>query len=713
MKRIILFFAVVLPLMIPAAGAAEPAKKRIVVVSSYHREYRWSAETNEGLCAALLKFGYFDSREQAAEYTKNDAVETSKMVLKKLWLDAKRKGGKNELAAATVAITKQINGFKPDLILLGDDDAVEYVGSRFLDTAIPVVFWGVNNTPVKYGLVDSEAKPGHNVTGVYQLGYKIESLRLLKAVVPGIKTFAILSDDTSAGRNHVKALDYLDRQGELPMKLIASVSTDYFEQFKNKALELQGKVDAFYVAQYSGLKDKAGHYVTTTEVARWYLTHIRIPETTQGQFVKDGMLCAAYDAGYNQGFEAAAIAHDILSKGANPATYPPRVPGRGPLMVNRQRARMLGLTLTPAMGIEEYFEKAEALETAAPIAGKKRIVVVSSYHKGYLWSQETSEGLCAALRKFGYLDNQGQIDEFNQKDNVETAKAVIKRLWLDAKRKSANAEKDENSLRIYTIAKAFRPDLIFLGDDDAAEYIGRKFLDTEIPIVFWGVNSTPLKYGLVETMENPGHNVTGVYQTGYYLESLELLNKIAPQVKTIAVLSDNTPTGRAHYKEIEYLAKKGILPFRLVESVSTDQYEQWKEKALELQKKVDAFFVAQFSDLKGKNGKYVSNEEVVRWYLDHITIPETTRGHFVKLGLLCSTYDSGYNQGYEAVVIANDILANKANPATYPPRVPKRGPNMVNVKRARLLGLKLTKDMGIEEYIDSAPPPNERIDGKK
>ncbi len=42
--------------------------------------------------------------------------------------------------------------------------------------------------------------------------------------------------------------------------------------------------------------------------------------------------------------------------------YPAVTPNRGPLLVNRQRAQMLGITLTPGMGIEEYIDKAGALK---------------------------------------------------------------------------------------------------------------------------------------------------------------------------------------------------------------------------------------------------------------------------------------------------------------------------------------------------------------
>ncbi len=348
-------------LVLTSSGYGAPRqalkKKRIAVVSSYHREYLWTQETNEGLCEALLTLGYFDNREQIAEYTKNDRVETAKVILKKLWMDSKRKKSKDEKAQMTQRVSKAINQFRPDLILLGDDNAARYIGNQFLGSAMPIVFWGVNNTPVKYGLVESIKRPGHNVTGVYQTGYYAESLELLKAIAPGVKTFGILADASTSGRSHKKKVEYLARAGRLPLRLVETVSTDNFDTWKQKALELQKKVDAFFVAQYSGLKDGAGNHVSAEQVADWYVTHINIPEAAvQGQFVKQGMLCSADDSGYNQGYEAVVIAHDILAKGAQPATYPARTPKRGALMVNRQRAKSLGIALTEEMGIERFVE---------------------------------------------------------------------------------------------------------------------------------------------------------------------------------------------------------------------------------------------------------------------------------------------------------------------------------------------------------------------
>ena len=59
----------------------------------------------------------------------------------------------------------EIRAFKPDVVLLGDDNAAKHIGAQLLDSSTPVVFWGINGLPLKYGLVDSLDAPGRNVTG--------------------------------------------------------------------------------------------------------------------------------------------------------------------------------------------------------------------------------------------------------------------------------------------------------------------------------------------------------------------------------------------------------------------------------------------------------------------------------------------------------------------------------------------------------------------
>ena len=154
-----------------SSGGAEEHKVRLLVVDSYHREYLWSKTTQTGLSSAMLHYGYLDNQQQADELAKHDYIESSRAIVRKEWMDTKRKDATNEIAESTARISKIIGQFKPDLLLLGDDNAANYIGNQFLDTEVPIIFWGLNNWPVKYGLLDSMEKPGHNVTGVWHSGY--------------------------------------------------------------------------------------------------------------------------------------------------------------------------------------------------------------------------------------------------------------------------------------------------------------------------------------------------------------------------------------------------------------------------------------------------------------------------------------------------------------------------------------------------------------
>lgn len=346
----------------PVVSAAA-AKKRLFIVSSYHKGYLWSQETQQGLSESMLHYGYLDNHWQSAALAENDYVESTKAVIQKDWMDTKRKHSLHDIGLATQRIMQAIHVFRPDLVLLGDDNAAHYIGNQLLDTATPVVFWGINGLPLKYGLVRSMDSPGHNVTGVWQAGYHKESLELLHALVPEARTFAILACDSESTRPNIKQLRALARSGKLPLQLVDVVATNSFTEFKQRTLELAEKVDAFFVLNHDTMRDDQNNHVDMLTVGKWYLEHIRKPEAShEGQFVREGMLLAANASGYNQAYRAFEMAYDILEQGLNPGRMRTIAPPRGALMVNRQRALMLGLALDDKMAlIEEIIDHALAL----------------------------------------------------------------------------------------------------------------------------------------------------------------------------------------------------------------------------------------------------------------------------------------------------------------------------------------------------------------
>ncbi|MBF0628407.1 MAG: hypothetical protein HQL91_09305 [Magnetococcales bacterium] len=340
-------------------------RKRLFVVSSYHREYLWSQETQRGVCDALLKFGYLDTPEQAARFSREDFVESSRAVIQKVWMDTKRKSSQSDLARSSARILEEARRFQPDLILLGDDNAANYIGTQFLDTRIPVVFWGVNVWPLKYGLLDTIERPGHNVTGVYQPGYMREGLAFLVKLAPQVKTLGVLADESETSLSKVKELHRQAEAGQLPVRIVATVVTNDEAAWKAGALDLAKQADAIYLTNHNTIRDASGQSIDQLRLGAWYLRHVRKPDIGDAkQFVQEGVLCAADDSGYKQGYEAVRMADRILAHGADPATMAPVAPERGALILNRERARMLGIdpALISAPWVEETIERAEALK---------------------------------------------------------------------------------------------------------------------------------------------------------------------------------------------------------------------------------------------------------------------------------------------------------------------------------------------------------------
>ena len=363
----------VMPLLIFIAGmissigsvSAAGMQKRILVVSSYHREYLWSQDTNAGVVSALLELGYLENVAQGETFSRDGLLHTPKLILKKLWMDTKRKRGKSQIKQTVASIIKAIDSFKPDLVLLGDDNATNYIGNHYVDTDLPLVFWGVNGNPMKYGLLDSIEKPGHNVTGVYQAGYLKEGLHTLLKIMPEIKSIAILTDDSPTGRANAKNLARLDWSGQAPIEIIEMAVTNSYEEWQQKALELQHKADAFSLLNHNTLKDKDGRSIDQMEAGAWYLNNIKKPDLghIKGSVI-EGLLCAVDDSGFKQGYEAVKIAHRILAGQEDPANIAVYAPEPGNFIVNMERARMLGLEEKFASSplVDERIETAMALD---------------------------------------------------------------------------------------------------------------------------------------------------------------------------------------------------------------------------------------------------------------------------------------------------------------------------------------------------------------
>ena len=110
-------------------------------------------------------------------------------------MDTKRQSKSAYSKKADQAWAK-IQQTQPQLVVLGDDNALKFLGPKLLDGNIPVVYLGINNNPNDY------VPAGHNLTGVLERPLFDFNFDLIgKLVRPQPKKILVLFDHGTTSRS--------------------------------------------------------------------------------------------------------------------------------------------------------------------------------------------------------------------------------------------------------------------------------------------------------------------------------------------------------------------------------------------------------------------------------------------------------------------------------------------------------------------------------
>jgi putative ABC transport system substrate-binding protein len=314
----------------------------------------------------------------------------------------------------------------------------------------------------------------------------------------------------------------------------------------------------------------------------------------------------------------------------------------------------------------------------------KTAVALFSYHPGFWAVKDENKGLIQGLEELGYVEGQ----------NI-----VIHRLYMDTKRANKSVEAQEAAAdALLDKIQGIRPDILFVYDDDALRHIGGKLLDTDLPIVFAGVNLLPTRpdyawkkggsfTALADSLERPGHNITGVQEKILFKAGFQLLHRILPQAKTALFLSDNCLAGTEF---IRTAGGEGALdnPYiTVVKKVYTDSFETLKELILDYQDKVDCIVLFLPWTMEDKDGKHVPQDQVVRWMLQNNKRPGIAfLDILAEEGYLCGVVVDMVKQGIYSGILGGRIL-NGEHPAIMPILDPVANRIMINLARAEQLGI--------------------------
>jgi putative ABC transport system substrate-binding protein len=208
---------------------------------------------------------------------------------------------------------------------------------------IPIVIV-VADDPVRAGLVNSLAKPGGNVTGLFNLAADLvpKHFEMLRAVVPNLARVALLVNPANTAhaaiRNNAIAAA---RQWSIDVLVVEAASAaDIARAFEKvsagRAQAIVIVLDPLFIQQVRDIADRA--------TRRKLPAIFAIREFAEA----GGLLSYGWDQSDIYGRAAGYV--DRIFKGAKPADLPVQQPTTLELVVNAKSAQALGLTVPASLG---------------------------------------------------------------------------------------------------------------------------------------------------------------------------------------------------------------------------------------------------------------------------------------------------------------------------------------------------------------------------
>ena len=223
----------------------------------------------------------------------------------------------------------------PDVILVSGSPAVPPMLQA--TQTIPIVFVIVVD-PVGEGFVNSLARPGGNATGFMTFEYSLcgKWLELLKQIAPSVTRTAVLRDPASAGIGQYAVIQ----------SVAPSLGIDVSAINERDADEIERSISDFARSPNGGLVVTASsftaehHNLIVTLAARY-----KLPAIYPFRFLlgSDGLM--SYGPDLVDQYRHAASYVDRILKGEKPADLPVQAPTKYELVINRNTAKALGLTI--------------------------------------------------------------------------------------------------------------------------------------------------------------------------------------------------------------------------------------------------------------------------------------------------------------------------------------------------------------------------------
>jgi ABC-type uncharacterized transport system substrate-binding protein len=243
-------------------------------------------------------------------------------------------------------VVERINGIleellrlKMDVIVAAGNDVPRL--AKEMTSTVPIVM-ASSRSPVEAGLVASLAQPGANVTGLSIDGgpeTEARRLELLTLAIPGISRVAFLGTTNDWD----EPLGQATRTGGKALGIaLAHVEVSLGQYDDAFAVLGRERPDALFVA------NSASNFAHRRRIAEFALRS-RLPAIHPFRESVEAGGLLSYGANVPDLYRRAAGYVDRILKGARPGDLPVEQPTKFDLAINLRTARLLGLTVPPAL----------------------------------------------------------------------------------------------------------------------------------------------------------------------------------------------------------------------------------------------------------------------------------------------------------------------------------------------------------------------------
>jgi len=304
------------------------AKQTVLVIESYHSEFSWDKSYIAGLKSVLednYALFYFQMD------TKRLPLSQHQLQADKAWTEFQQ--------------------LQPDLVILGDDNALKYLGERFSRTEIPVVFLGINNNPRYYKLHNSR-----NITGVLERPLIKRSIS--KLAYGNAKKVLLLFDNSHTSQTIIK--EKFSRNNRI---LISGVQVDIrlissFQEWQEQVTNsLENRYQQLFIGLYHTLIDGNGNHVPAPEVLNWTVQNTPIAPFAFWDFSigENKAIGGLVLFGFEQGKLAAQMAKQILETGGSPQHLAKQTAEKGRYLFSKQQLKKFSIILPESINKKATF----------------------------------------------------------------------------------------------------------------------------------------------------------------------------------------------------------------------------------------------------------------------------------------------------------------------------------------------------------------------